>query len=272
MLQNVHFSFISLFIPFMDYGLDCNLALSYYYNWDDIKTGFNCPNSTLINTGNYIGCNVANLDPGLVKWYSIAVLIATHLFQCIILTLQWVAFRPMLYSIISVCCVNTKLGIGKLLKLLLVTALVAICLPFITKIYILLIVSVRCYTFKQNFKRFYDLKSMEHQYKSQFPVREPGHGCRACKNCKSITVCFCFKCGFTSENVTANKYGGMVRDLESNAMDLLPTHAHRCLPSCTGAALKPKTRAARRNPPLEPNTHRLVFKEATNCGNGYIWI
>ena len=67
---------------------------------------------------------------------------------------------------------------------------------------------------------------MEHQYKSQFPVREPGHGCRACKNCKSVTVCFCFKCGFTSENVTANKYGGMVRDLESNAMDLEEIHRY----------------------------------------------
>ena len=51
-------------------------------------------------------------------------------------------------------------------------------------------------------------------------MREAGHGCRACKACNSESFCFCFKCGFTSQNVTANKYASMVRDLESNAMDL----------------------------------------------------
>ena len=143
-----YFSFISLFVPFMDYGLDWNLAFTYHQSWNETISLYNCPASNQPSLpGTQIGCNVAKLDPSLAEWYSVGILIATHIFQCFILTIQWVAFQPMLYSILNICCLNRRLSGDKILKLLIVTILVAICLPFITKIYILLIVSVRCYTF-----------------------------------------------------------------------------------------------------------------------------
>ena len=163
-----YFAFISLFIPFMDYGLDWNLAFTYNQNWNDTVSLYNCPSSSeSYAPGTHIGCNVVKLDPILGEWYTIGALIATHLFQCLILTIQWVAFQPMIYSILNICCLSQRLTKGKIFKLLLVTLLIAICLPFITKIYIVLIISARTYTFKQNFKRFYDLKANQYQEKEQ---------------------------------------------------------------------------------------------------------
>merc|ERR1711894_648242 len=126
----------------------------------------------------------------------------------------------MLYAIINLCGCERKLTSKQKLKRNVVIFLVAICLPFVTKIYITLIASVRCYTFKNNFRKFFNLKNTGHNYKDRFPQRESIHNCSACKDCDSETLCFCLKCGLTSMKITANKYASLIRHIECNAMDL----------------------------------------------------
>ena len=145
------------------------------------------------------GCTLHQMDEYIASGIAISVLLLTQLFYILVLKTQWRKFQLMYLYIFGNCCVEKQDEKRKRFVLFgIATFLICLLLPIVTKIFVIVIISISLFQKERNSKILNILKIDDVDYRKK--LEEIGKSCKYCEGCVNSSFHVCIFCGRDVKN------------------------------------------------------------------------
>ena len=215
------------------------LNSSCHYDGDQSQRGYALTDMLNSSTGsNSVGCSIHAMNEHLAFGISASVLSLTHILHFFIVALNWKSLQFLLSYIYGDCCMN-KYNDDKLVNkkrrcrsfiLGLITVVLCILLPFVTKLFVVVIMGIQLHQIECNEKIFQELGIKSKDYREC--TKKP---CKHCKGCSNKQKHICVFCGSLKGVPETSPYYDIhfTQQVEAVRMNLL--HLNRLDRLVTGA-------------------------------------
>ena len=142
------------------------------------------------------GCTLHQMNEHVAFGISVSILSLTQIFYILILCLHWQKFKILYLYMFGHCCLQKHQATSsrcskQFLLMVLITPYLCILLPFVTKIFVVIIMSVSLFHKDRNERILHKLKISDSKY------REKLEKCSYCCDCTNTTAHICIFCGRT---------------------------------------------------------------------------